>query len=513
MKINYKFILSLVLITSFLGCEDKLDQPPLGELNSQSFYRTIGDFEAASLTPYSTLLNFYYEQGGRGYFRGILRPSDDVRHGGQGLDDFNDFNWLPNNGDFNWMFNQAYVGIMRANVILDRLPQAEFDDADKARFEAEARFIRAYLYFFLANNWGNPPLVTELITNIADTQIPNSAPGEVLDFVEQDLIFAKTNLPASWSDLNVGRSTSGAAQALLGKVYLYREKYTEAAQELQAVVNSNQYMLIDNYGDNFREDSENNAESIFEIQQTRGDFNPWLTVDFGLPDNQNVGHAGTARAIHFRAACFLGECAPGANGQGYGGVHITQPLQDAFEANDPRIPFTFYRAGDDYFGTPFDPAWSITGATPSKYLLNYVDYPQPNAGSNNERVIRYSDVLLMLAEAELLGNNNVEKAAELVNMVRERADPTGLILLERDPASADEMMEYIMHERRVELALEGHRYDDLVRWHRAGIINIATDIDFGSISANQNWTETHLLKPYPQGELDLNLTLEQNPGY
>jgi starch-binding outer membrane protein, SusD/RagB family len=237
-------------------------------------------------------------------------------------------------------------------------------------------------------------------------------------------------------------------------------------------------------------------------------------VDFGLNENQNVGHAGTGRTIVFRAACFLGNCAPGANGQGYGRIHITQSLQNEFETDDPRIFHTFYVEGEDYFGTPFNPDWSITGATPSKYIRDYISYPQPNAGSNNERLIRLADVYLMLAESELLGNNNIGRAAELINLVRRRADPSGNILPDRpSTATADQMMQWLIHERRVELALEGHRYNDLVRWHKAGIINISNDIDFGSTLANQNWRETHLLKPFPQRELDLVPELRQNPGY
>ncbi|HSI78892.1 MAG TPA: RagB/SusD family nutrient uptake outer membrane protein, partial [Lunatimonas sp.] len=175
---------------------------------------------------------------------------------------------------------------------------------------------------------------------------------------------------------------------------------------------------------------------------------------------------------------------------------------------------TFYVPGDDYFGVPYDPAWSITGATPSKYLRNFITYPEPNAGSNNERIIRLADVYLMLAEAELLGNNNVARAAELINMVRRRADPSGNILPDRpSTASQQEMLDWLLHERRVELALEGHRYNDLVRWHNAGVINIPTDIDFGSTLANQNWNSTHLLKPFPQREIDLTADLVQNPGY
>jgi hypothetical protein len=128
-------------------------------------------------------------------------------------------------------------------------------------------------------------------------------------------------------------------------------------------------------------------------------------------------------------------------------------------------------------------------------------------------VIRLADVYLMAAEAELLGNNNVSKAAGYVNIVRKRADPTGAILPPRSTtASSAQMLKFIIHERRVELAFEGHRYADLVRWHNAGIIDIPNDIDFGN-PGNQNWNETYLLKPYPQRELDLVQSLAQNPGY
>jgi hypothetical protein len=197
-------------------------------------------------------------------------------------------------------------------------------------------------------------------------------------------------------------------------------------------------------------------------------------------------------------------------------VHITPSLQNAFEPNDPRIANTFWRAGDDFLGEPYNPAWSVTGSTPAKYVRqNLVGFTFPlNIEENNDRIIRYSDVLLMLAEAELLGNNNITKAASLINQVRRRADPTGLILADR-PAGVDknQMFQWLMQERRVELALEGNRYNDLVRWHRAGLINIKRDVNFGRTPANQNWSEKHLLKPIPQRELDLNANLQQNPGY
>jgi hypothetical protein len=140
---------------------------------------------------------------------------------------------------------------------------------------------------------------------------------------------------------------------------------------------------------------------------------------------------------------------------------------------------------------------------------------QPNMGTNNERVLRYADILLMSAECKILGPSmDLAGAAALINQVRRRADPSGLILLNR-PASAskDQMFQFLMRERRVELALESHRYNDLVRWHRANLINIKTNIDFGRSAANNNWTPKNLLKPIPQRELDLNSNLVQNPGY
>ncbi len=503
----FTIILSLSVIVS---CENRLDLAPLGELSSETFYRTFEEFNAASLGPYSTMLNFYFDQNGRGHYNGIERPSDDSRHGGQGSDNNGDFIWLPDNGDFGYIYRESYKGVMRANAILNRIPTSLLTDTEKARFEAEARFIRGHFYFILATQFGTPPLVKESISSVENSRVGNSLPGQVLDFVEQDFLFAKEHLPAKWDNANVGRASSGAATAYLGKVYLYREKYQDAVTQFNAVIASQVYSLTNNFGDNFAETKQNNSESIFEIQFSRGDINPWLSVDHG----SNVGHAGTGRAINFRASCFLNKCAPGANGVGYGRIHITTSLQGEFEPNDPRIFHTFFVSGEDYFGTPYDPAWSITGATPSKYIRDYITYPQPNAGSNNERLIRLADVYLMLAEAELLGSNNVNRAAELINLVRRRADPGGAILPDRPSAAgATQMMEWLMHERRVELALEGHRYNDLVRWHNAGIIDIKTDVDFGSSLADQNWSPTHLLKPFPQSEIDLVPDLSQNTGY
>jgi hypothetical protein len=532
MKFQYirvSFLLIASLLT-FSECNKQLDLRPLGQLDEFTFYQTEKDFEAASLSPYSTLQNFYFNGGADDQLWNsvVQYPDDDETVANNDPNAREDFNWLPNDPAFELFWKECYKGIQRANVILDRLPVAtKFTDATrKARFEAEAKFMRAYFHFLLAINFGTPPISDKAISTVEEARKPNSAPGEIWNLIISDLQFAKQNLPADWDASNKGRVTSGASAGLLGKVYLYRAQwenntglYTDAANELAAVVASGKYSLVPNFADNFDPNKENNAESLFEVQFVGGDANPWLPNDFGAAGDENVGSSGTATLLIFRPSCGpTGNtaCAPDANGLGYGRVHVTSPLQNAFETGDPRRPQTIYKQGDDFKGVPYQAAWSVTGSTPAKYVKQEnLDFRFPlNISTDNARVIRYADVLLMLAEARLLGSNDIGGAATLINQVRRRADPTGLILADRSSAvSKDQMFAWLRQERRVELAFEGHRYFDLVRWHRANLINIKTDIDFGRVPANQNWSLKHLLKPIPQRELDLNSNLRQNSDY
>lgn len=497
---------------------------PLGSLNGATFYQTERDFDAAALSPYSSLLNLYFAQFGEGWYQTQFYPDDDLMPRNNENNPQEDFNWQVTNDQFLGFWNQLYSAISRSNIVIDALAKAPAfeDESLKQRYEAEAKFIRAYSYFNLQINFGNVPKVETPVTSLAEARVGNSQPGEIWDLIISDLKYAQEKLPPSYGDANVGRATSGAATALLGKTYLYRAQwegnpayYADAIRELSAVTG---YTLAENWDDNFSPETENNPESIFEIQFSEGGSNPWLSTDFG-----DDGAAGTGRQIAWMAACGINnDCAPGANALGYGYFHVTPGLQAEFEPGDPRRASTIYLEGDDYFGATYDRDWSVSGSTPAKYIKqeggeDVLDFGARfpfNRSVNNERVIRYADVLLMLAEAKLLGNDDIAGAAALINQVRRNIDPTGTILPDR-PASAskEQMFEYLMHERRVELALEGHRYNDLVRWHRAGLINIETDVDFGRQVANQNWSPRNLIKPIPQAELDLNSSLSQNPEY
>lgn len=519
------FMISVFLLFVFTECNRELDLKPQGELTEQTFYQTEEDFNAASLSPYATLLTFYYDQMGAGWYQPMLWPDDDVTVRSNSTDNIEDFNWLPTNGNFQMVWEICYTGIQRANVVLEQLPKATkfANEANKARYEAEAKFMRAYFNFILATHWGTPPLIDSTTKNIDQVRRPNSQPGEIWDAVVADLSFAKANLPASWNEENAGRATSGAASGLLGRVLLYRaqwegkpELYTAADAEFTGVINSGTYTLRPSFSENFALATENNSESLFEVQFAFGRDNNWFPNDQG-------GGTGTGRYIMWRVACEQGNCADGSDAAGYGFMHAVKPLQDAFEPNDPRRPETIYLQGDPFPSdvTPvFQSNWSVTGSTPSKYVKGdktgvEVSGWQPNMGTNNERVLRYADILLMSAECKILGpNKDFAGAAALINQVRRRADPSGAILPDQPSnGSEDQMFDLLMHERRVELAFEGHRYNDLVRWHRAGLINIKTDIDFGRTPANNNWSEVNLLKPVPLRELDLNTNLKQNPGY
>ena len=516
-------ILLIVCLLTFTECDKQLELAPLGELTAETFYQSEADFDAATLSAYNTFLNQYWNAyEGFGKMGLVIMQDDDQIPANNASNDVEDFNWTSNNGQIAYLWAEVYKGIQRANVIIDALPAASqfTNESNKARYDGEAKFIRAYWHFIAALNWENPPVISKAITSYEETQVSNSEPGEIWTLIISDLTDAKNQLPVSYDDANLGRITKGAATALLGKVYLYKAQltntasdYQNAINELQEVVSSGTYSLVANYGDNFSIDHENNAESIFEVQiesAGSGNNNQWLANDFGTPGNQDVGSVMSGRVAFTRASCGpTGVCAFRPEDASLGESITSPSLMAEVEDNDPRRPFIFFLEGDDYIeGLTYDDAWSVSGSTPSKYVIGTpITFP-PISDTNNERVLRYADVLLMLAEAKLLGNNDVAGAAELINQVRKRADPSEAILAPRSAgADKDQMMDWLMHERRVELAFEGWRYYDLVRWHTAGIINIESDIDFGRSIANNNWSTKYLFKPIPQRELDLNPNL------
>jgi hypothetical protein len=253
-----------LLLLLLPSCSDReLDTAPIGELNSVTFYQTEKDFEAASLSPYSTLLNYFYEQFGRGALRGTLLVDDDVRAAHSPDDDTRnteEFTWRADNQSFTVLWDESYKGVMRREHDPRPPPAAKgfADEKNKARFDGEARFLRAYFYFTLARHFGDVPIVTKTITDVNESRVGNSKPGEVWDLIEADLDSARKTLPGHLNADNAGRATRTAAAALLGKVRLYRAqwfrtpaKYQQAIQAFEEVVTGGGRSLVPAYGDNF----------------------------------------------------------------------------------------------------------------------------------------------------------------------------------------------------------------------------------------------------------------------
>lgn len=539
----------LGLAVAVVSCESILNTQPMGELNDQTFYKSKADYENATLGAYSTLLNYYWEQSGNGLYKAAYMPSDEYQcntssPGWPGGCDEDQFRWNADNNNFREVWLQSYKGVLRSNMILQKLPESKLSEADKKRFEGEAKFLRGYFYFMLARHFAEPgrdaiPLITEVAKNLEQAYAAPAPTAQIWDLIESDLATAAANLPkqSQWRQQNqIGRATSGAANALLGKVRIYRaqwfnqpQKYQEAIQALEAVVNSGEYTLVPNFSHNFLESHKNNPESVFEIQQMEGsDINGWDPVDSGF------GSASIRRDIVWGPSCYQGACQPGGGGRSYGLGHVTPKFQAQWEGvtvagvgvEDPRRQWSIFLHGDPFAvdnPTPFNRAWSITGSTPSKYIrpieINTYDNKPTRYhvnDYNNQRLIRFADVLLLLAEAKALSGQ--PGAADLVNQVRARArnmagSPVGL--LEDVPAGTGPQWhrQYLQRERRLELFFEGDRYGDLVRWHRAGLINIKNDVDFGYSIPNANWEPKHLIWPIPQQELERNKNLSQNTGY
>jgi hypothetical protein len=379
-----------------------------------------------------------------------------------------------------------YTGITRVNYIMENKDNIDFPE--KQHILAEARFLRAYYYFELVKFFGDIPLIIDERLGIEEAQqLPRAPKADVYAQIEEDLTFAISILnPVATQK---GRATKGAAQALLGKAYLYQNKYSEAASILDEIRNSGLYSLISNYGDLFSVSNENNSETVFDVQYT-----------------------GLEGGGYGCLICLEGNAAPGFQGirQYVGPVYgdgnsynlPTPELYNAFSPIDPRRGHTILDI-ESFISAQTDPssisyavgAGGHTGYYNNKYIKRQGEIGLPDndlTSPVNYRVIRYADILLMAAEAHFhLGNNSV--AQQLVNQVRVRAGVPGIPV---------QSLNDIYKERRFELSGEGHRFFDLVRTGQA-----AQYID-GFVSGK------HELFPIPQVEIDLaGGNWPQNSGY
>ncbi len=490
------------------GCKkSELELINPNQIVTETYWKTETDVHSAFAATYGLLRNV---DGGFWGVRGIELGNgrgDDffIRNDVADLYRLSTFTNNADNGTANSLWNYSYRGIFRANQILENVGRVPLDDAKMKAYIAEAKFLRGLNYFILAINFGEVPLILSVPKDETEYGKPKSPEADVWKQIIADFTEAGADLPTAYTAEWVGRATKGAALSYLGKAYLYTKEYANAETTLRQVTTMG-YALMPNYEDNFLVATENNQESIFEIQLGDvGGTNAW--------GGENAsGALGVTTAQEF---------APSEVG-GWFEAGPTDKLFNEFQKEltadgnlDPRMyatliwdypGATFYRKPFTDFRLPFG----------FKSLFKkYQNYTQANeltgasgasnyTSSNNERALRYADVLLMLAEAINMQGRPAD-AYPFVNQIRTRAKLAAL------PAGFNQaqMMNEIVHQRMIEFARENHRFYDLKRW---GLLQ--QEIANSDKVGKQFFVPgKHDYFPIPQNEINTNQLIVQNPNW
>lgn len=514
-KIKYLLILLLV---AFQGCDDFVEIDPIGPV-AENFFNTEEEYEAALIGAYDMLQTTFQANVI------AVAASDDYGAGG---DSFNYDQPVVQNVNLMihtpadevqlreiWRF--MYGGLSRANYLLAN--ENKLDFAGKDAIIAQAYYLRAYYTFELVKFFGNIPLKVEErdgVSRMTNSQISAteqftvervSSISAVYGLIQEDLKEAIPNLPTT-QDLPY-KVTKGAAQALLGKAYLYDGEFANAATVLNQVISSNQYSLVtgEDFTNLFETVGENGPESVFEIQYTNVEGAGWGCIQCS-EGNYFAQYNGPRSPYNDEKFA-----------SGWGFYLPSQALYDSFDANDMRRDLTILdlRALRDLDDGTYSAPREDTGF----YNRKFVPRKEDKAGNantaelvhkNNYRAIRYADVLLMAAEAE--AKSSGPNAEDYLNEVRARAYGDN----SHDYSSAEgALVDAIFEERRKELAGEGHRFFDLVRTGRAKAAFDAYNATKPEGFENVNFTVgKNEIFPIPLVELQLAQAEErwgQNPGY
>lgn len=439
-----KLILTLLLPLLFISCsEDFTVLGPISERNVVNYYKTQSDFEVAINGAFDALQS--NGTFGVKYVLFMEMRADNTANGGgatglaETLEDIDTFGEIPTASELNDSWIASYDGIARVNTIISRIDDVTFTSDDvKNRIKGEAHFIRSMLYYHLAVIFGNVPLVTAEVTAPQNMNLNQVSADQVFAQIATDLTAAEGLLPTT------GRVSSGAAAALLGRVYLQAGDNASAVAPLKRVVASNVYSLEANYADIWGPANEGSSEILFQVEFVSG----------------NVGEGSSYTDM------FTASGVAGGVGGGVAPQTVTQDFIDSYEAGDLRQGATLSESAtvekfEDNPTSPFDSD------------VNWVE-------------IRYAEVLLNLAEAV---GEGVEGYG-YINQVRTRA---GLAAI--DGTTPGSYNDKLLHERRIELAFENKRWPDLLRHGKAKSV-MASHLSIGEGSVT-------LLFPIPQSQIDV----------
>ena len=508
----------MCMLVSWSLTSCNLDEPTYAKTTNKNFYKTQSQVEEALTGAYLQLRTTWNEYALNFYFVGDCSTDDALKGSSDGdraeVMELQNFTVYTTNGEVGRRWEILYRLINRCNEVIAYAPTATGDKTLLKRYENEAKALRAFGYYSLVTTFGGVPLLTQPMTPTEILKVPRASKEDIYAQIIQDLTDA-SELPAKkeYSETEQYHATRGFAKTMLAKTYMFLGDYVNAEKVLHDIVEvDGDYALLPDYGMNWRKEYENSSESVFEL--------PNKIQDKSIATGTNVPHFFTSRDV--------------TGYQGYGFHVPTTDLFNAFDKDDPRQTYVFTRTGDRYIvdAQPQDNHQSATGFHDYKMTVPTADKQGYDVWmiSYNIRMIRYADVLLLYAEA-LNENGKPQEALHYLNMIRQRArntspmDPrkdmqayvpptTSASLPDITTTNKDELRRAIWHERRVELAMEGWRRDDLMRQHRFGEVMRAYAATYNVQKGRAFDDNRDYLLPIPQGEIDKsNNVLTQNPGY
>ena len=491
-----KHISLYVAVLLLCGC-DFLNRSPYDSVDTSQGFQTVADAEAAVNAAYQPL-QWAKLYNMRIWTLDIIAGNSEVGAGGgtDGEETVDLANFIADADNFAALdlWRGPSPGILRCNFVLQKVPAMDIDEAIKNRILGEAYFLRAHYYFILVRLFGGVPLQTEPADSDSDLLLPRASVDEIYELIESDLEEAISRLPkrSEYAQANMGRATKEAAMAELARVYMTYHQDYEHYQEVVTLcdaIGEMGYRLEEDYADLWNPAKQNGVESIFEVQ-----YYGKTNYDFWSNENQASW-----------LSTFTGPRNSGMAAGCYGWNQPTAEFVSQYETGDVRKEKTIFYTGCPTFdGMTYSSAYSTTGYNVRKFLLTKTQSPDYNTSNQNWVVTRYADVLLMKAEAlNEMGQTTLAEAP--LYEVRCRAGLTNRSSIEG--LSQMQMREKIIHERRMELAFEGHRWFDMIRYKDNYALEFLHSI--GKTAASSK----HLLLPIPTQEREANPKLTQNPGW
>ena len=508
MKKYIKIItLGILVLFNYTSCSsDFTEVEPIGKVNEDDFLTTDAEAESVIYGIYDLMAWNYNRPWNSAFFVKIL-PGDIANAGSTigdqpALQQLDDFEYVSDNTAITGIWEGYYKTIGLANVLIEKLEISELSTKDK--FIAEAKFLRAYSYFELVTMFGGVPLRISTPQTIDEFALARSTKSEVYAQIESDLDVAINGLPTKSAIAQPFRISKEVAEAVLGKVYLFQEKYDLAAIEFEKVISSQAFDLEPDYADVWNSSSENGIESLIELTYVSTEAYDWGNFPWGGRPESNIH----AQLMGPRGDGVFDVAAIGvANGWGFN--LPTSKIGNAFDAagdvirkNATLISEADLITAGGSVNPPDTGIHDYEGYIRLKYVTRAEDTDGPTNELNygiNWRLLRYADVLLMAAEA-YHKNDEDSKALIELNKVRTRAGLADVT------ATGTALFDAIVLERELELAFEGQRFWDLVRWGLA-------ETELSGLGYTSNKNEVF---PIPANEISRNTLItqaDQNPGY